>query len=260
MARLFNKTTICLFLTVLLAGGLRIARAAEEARYSVDAYYYFHLAEDWAHYGADYVFVYDDATLPPLLLWTMAASYDFGLTPESLALGLGILLGSLMPLAAFWIALNLFPEPAAKNRDLLPGGNCAYALLAAFLVAVHPFFIRISVSCLREIFYLPFVAFGIAFAVSAIRNRAIWKWCLFAAFIALANLARREGIIIIGIFFVWQLVEFAADRKAFLKDISYYLSAALCVTLVFLAFTLPVMYALRGTSCNWSPFIIHFGT
>ncbi|MDD5596372.1 MAG: hypothetical protein PHV82_00420 [Victivallaceae bacterium] len=257
MRKIFGRTGIYLILIAVLAGALRIARALQEERYSTDAYFYFRIAKDWARYGADYAYLYDVAHTPPLLPWTMALSYDLGLTPEYIALGLGILLGMLMPLGAFWAASNLFPEPNEKNRNFIIGGRYAYALLAAFLVAVHPFFIRISVSCLREILYLPLMVFGIASALSAIRHKSLVKWCLFAAFTALANLTRREGIIILGIFFAWQLVEFCVDRKAFLKDILYYFSSACCVSAVFLAITLPVMYGLSGSSCVWSPLLIN---
>ena len=251
-----NKTVIYLVLIVALAGALRVARALQEERYSTDACFYFRIAKDWARYGAAYVYLYDADHTPPLLPWTMALSYDFGLTPEYTALGLGILFGMLMPLGAFWIALNLFPEPLEGNRDFLIGGRYAYALLAAFLVAVHPFFIRISVSCLREIFYLPLVVFGIAFALSAIRRKSLVKWCFFAVFVALANLTRREGIVILGIFFIWQFLEFCVDRKAFRKDILYHFSSVCCVSAVFLVITLPVMYSLSGMSCAWAPLLV----
>ena len=216
------------------------------------------MAKDWAYHGAGYMYYRSGKNIPPLLPWAMAMGYNFGLTPDAVGLFLGIILGSIMPLAGFWIVIHLFPEPEKENRKFILGGKYAYALLAAFLIAVHPFLIRISVSCLREIFYLPFTAFAIAFAVSAIHNKSIWRWGGFAGFAALANSARREGIIIIGIFFIWQLVEFAANRKNFMRNIKYHISTSCSVAVVFFALTLMIVYSLKDTACGWSPFVIKF--
>ena len=139
MKKIFRKITIYLILIILLAGVLRIARAFMESRYSTDVYLYFQMAKDWAHYGADYMCLYDNHKIPPLLPWLMATGYNLGLTPEYSGLFIGVLLGSLMPLAAFWITLNLFSSAKRQKDDIekeaMPR-NYFYALLAAFLVAV----------------------------------------------------------------------------------------------------------------------------
>lgn len=264
MKKLFNKTIIYLILIILLAGTIRIARALQEERYAVDAYLYFQMAESWAYYGADYAYLYSDKSLPPLLPWIMAIGYNVGLSHEYTGLIIGIFLGSLVPLSVFWIALNLFSTAKPPNKDILseakPSGNVlpinhVYALLAAFLVAVHPFWVRISVSCLREILYLPFMAFAVAFAISAIYNKSLSKWCVFAIFATLANMARREGIILLIIFFAWQVLELSIDWKNFRKNIKYYILISFCVSIVFLGLTIPILYImLRDTSSIWTPF------
>ena len=258
MRKLLNKTAIYLILIILLAGTVRIARAVQEERYAVDAYLYFQMAEDWAYYGTNYMMSFTQNNIPPLLPWIMAMGYNFGLTPEYTGLIIGILLGSLMSLAAFWITLNLLPDAKEENKNVLSRKH-AYALLAAFFVAVHPFLVRISVSCLREILYLPLVVFSVAFAISAIYNKSLWKWCIFSALAALANMARREGIVIIFIPFAWQAVELLVDHKNFKKNIAYYILALVLVSVVFLGLTLPVLYILRDSSCAWSPFTIMEG-
>ncbi|MDD5697549.1 MAG: hypothetical protein PHH77_02935, partial [Victivallaceae bacterium] len=141
-----SRTALYLVLIVLLAGVVRVVRALEKERYSTDVYLYFRMAEHWAYHGADYTYSYDTETVPPLLPCLMAAGYNCGLSPEHTGLIVGAGLGALLPLAAFWIALNLF-SPADGARS----AGRSYALLAALLVAVHPFLVRISVSCLREI-------------------------------------------------------------------------------------------------------------
>ena len=249
MKKLPRKIIIYLVLIILLAAALRIVRAFEETRYSVDVYVYFQMAENWAYHGMEYY--YSPREIPPLLPWVMAWGYNFGLTSEYTGLIIGVLLGALMPLAAFWIALNLFSVEEQSEEDTMP---YVYALLAAFLVAVHPFLIRISVSCLREILYLPLMVFAMAFAVSAIRDKALWKWCVFAALTALANMTRREGIVVLVIFFVWQAVEFFIDREKYRKDAAYYMLISFLVLAVFWGLTLPVLYIiLRDTESIWSP-------
>ncbi len=258
MRKLFSRTAVYLILIVLLSGAVRMARLLEVERYGTDVYLYFQMAENWAYHGAEYVYSYDTKIIPPLLPWVMAMGYNFGLTPEHTGLIIGIVLGSLMPLAAFWIVFNLFSTAKRQNEDVQAEAiprNRAYALLAAFLVAVHPFLARISVSCLREILYLPFMVFAVAFAISAIHNKSLWKWCVFAVLAALANMTRREGILLIVIFFAWQAVEFVIDWKSFRKDIAYYVLASVLVSVVFLGLTLPVLYImLRDTPSVWAPF------
>ena len=256
MTKVFRKTAVYLILIILLAGTVRIARAIQEDRYAVDAYLYFQMAKKCAYHGAEYMYSYGASNhIPPLLPWLMAMGYNFGLTSEYTGLIIGILLGLLMPLAAFWITLNLFPDTKEENENVL-SRNYAYALLAAFFVAVHPFLIRISVSCLREILYLPLVVFAVAFAISAIYNKSLWKWCIFSVLVAFANMVRREGIVVILIPFAWQAVELLVDHKNFKKNIAYYILTLVLVSAVFLGLTLPVLYILRDSSCTWSPFAI----
>ncbi|MDD5727014.1 MAG: hypothetical protein PHV59_00485 [Victivallales bacterium] len=238
MTRSSKRTIIFLALIILLAGALRIARALQEERYSVDAYYYFSLAENYAFYGGDYVREYHEENMPPLLPRIQGYAYNLGLTPEQSGLLIGILLGSLMPLAAFWIALNLFPQNStAGESDSLPK-NYLYGLLAAFFVAIHPFFIRISVSCLREILYLPLTAFAVAFAVAAITRRSLLRWCCFALLAAFATTARREGVLIPAVFLAWQTLEAIIAFKDFRSDLKYRLSATVMVTLIYLGTTM----------------------
>ena len=261
MPKIFNKTVIFLALIVLLAGTLRILRMIEEDRFSVDAYLYFQMAEDWAYYGTDYVTLHNYKNIPPMLPWLMAVGYSWGLKAGTTGLILGILLNSLMPLSAFWITLNLFPA-SGKYEGIQPEANALplnhiYALLAAFLVAVHPFLVRISVSCLREILYLPLITLAVAFAISAIYNKSLWKWCIFALLTALANVARREGISLIFIFFVWLAVELINDRKSFIGEIKYYAATSLIIVLSFSGLTLLILYTLRSASYIWHPFHIN---
>ena len=262
MKKTFSRISIHLTSIVILAAVVRIFRMLQERRYSVDAYLYFDMAASWTRYGAEYMYSYCHDNTPPLLLWIMSRGNILGLTPEHTGLILGITLGSLMPLAAFGISSYLFAHLNDKTAPHTPAYTLPrkqlYALLAAFFVAVHPFFVRISVSCLREILYLPLFAFAILCAVSAIYNKSLWKWFFFAVLATLANMTRREGIGIIVIFFICQVFEFIFKRESFKNDIVYYAKASILILFVFLSLTLPVWYALSNKSCTWKPFILTF--
>jgi hypothetical protein len=254
-----NKIIILIAGIIILAGALRIFRMLEEQRFSIDTYLYFYMAKDWASYGADYMYTYGVKEIPPLLLWFYAMGYNLGLSPEQTGLVVGVVLGSLMPVAAFWTALNLFDEKvklSINNQD----NNCnnsvnkssMYALLVAFLVAIHPFFIRISLSCLREILYFPLIVFAIGFAVSAIQNKSLWRWGCFGALTALASMGRRESVEMIVIFYIWILISILLNRKKLKTLISYYILVSILVITIYGGMTLSVKLALRHTPCTWS--------
>ena len=192
-----NKTAL-LILIVLLGIALRITRALEMNRYDVDCYTYFNMAINWAKYGAEYAYQYGVNYCPPLLPWLMSVGYKFGFRPETTGTFLGILLGSMIPLCMFYIANILFRRP-----DL--------ALLAAFLGAIHPSLVRISARCLRDSLYIPFVAIALICAVSAIKNKSLFKWCLFSVVAALACLTRYEGQELIIFFLIWLFVEIVVN-------------------------------------------------
>jgi hypothetical protein len=252
MRVLKSKNIIYLFLIVLLAAVLRTVRMFEESWFGPDVYVYFYMAKNWAYHGVAYAYFNGFKQIPPLLLWIMGNGYRIGLEPDQTGLILGVILGSLMPLAAFWIVNNLF-----ESADVCDSGRlCEYALLAAFITAVHPFFIRISVSCLREIIYLPTTAFAVGFAISAIKKKSLWRWGIFALLAALGSMSRREGVEVIIIFLVWGGIELFIDRKNLRKIIFHYLLTALLVISIYGFLVLSVMYSLRDTACTWNPLIV----
>lgn len=228
-----NKTAL-LILIVLLGIVLRIIRALEINRYDVDCYIYFNMAINWSKYGTEYAYRYVVNYCPPLFPWLMSVGYKFGFQPETTGTLLGILLGSLIPLCMFYIVNILF-----KRSDL--------ALIAAFLGAIHPSLVRISVRCLKDSLYIPLVAIALAVALSAIKNKSVLKWCLFAVVAALACFSRYEGQELIIIYVIWIVAEIVINRKSIRENLKHYCCSFLLVMIIFSGLNWCVSYSLNMT-------------
>ena len=255
MRKVPAKILKILFLIILLAAGLRIIRALEEERYSNDAYYYFELAHDYALYGHDYVREISNDFIPPLLPTVLALGYNLNLNPDQTGLLIGILFGSLMPVAMFWIAFNLYrnnnDDNSIESENCKISKNYYFALAAALGVAIHPFLVRISVSCLREIIFLPFFLFALAFAVSATKDDCYKRWSCFALLSALATITRREGIILFLVFIVWQIIDLFFTKEAFTKQLKRKVLPFLLVASIYLLVILFFYHSLFDNIHNY---------
>jgi len=242
-----SKKAVLLIFIILLGIMLRVIRALEMNRYDVDCYLYFNMAINWAKYGVDYMYTAGSNIIPPLLPFLMCLGYKFGIQPEITGTFLGILLGSLIPLCMFYIVNILFKKP-----DL--------ALLAAFLGAVHPSLVRISVRCLRDSLYIPLVAVALLCAVAAINHKSVFKWCLFSLTATLASFTRYEGPELILIFLIWFFVEIIINLISKFKNLSttnrqlstvanikYYCYSLFTVLIIFSALNLCMSYSLSQT-------------
>jgi len=243
---------IYLILIIILAAGLRTIRAFEQRRYDPDAYLYFEMAEDWSIGGAEYSYANTPSGIPPLLPYLESCGSYIGLSPETTGLLLCGILGSLMPLAAFVIIMSIVgkkrPEtrdcrletedrkkdirdqrPKATDHGLRTTGfkfsREFIALLAAFIVAVHPFLIRISVACMRESLYIPLTAFALMCAVIAIKRRTYLPWAVFGILAALGSMTRTEGTEILIAFFVWFIVDILINFKTLIPKVFFVLRA-----------------------------------
>ena len=246
--KLTRKTVIYLIIIVALAAGLRTIRAFQQSRYDPDAYLYFFMAKDWSIGGAKYVYSNNPDWIPPLLPFVESSGSYIGLSPEITGLLLGGILGSLMPIAAFIIILNILDVDRSRRKiidkklrtldnmssdlgsltsdlgsqtsDLVSQtsdsstfviNNVFLALFGAFLIAVHPYMIRISVSCMRECLSIPLTCFAVLFAVIAIGRKNLLCWGIFGILTALASMTRKEGVEIIIVFLLWLIVDIVRE-------------------------------------------------
>jgi hypothetical protein len=244
--KLSRKTITYLILIVILAAGLRTIRAFEQTRYDPDAYLIFFIAKNISDGGISYA--YDqkiDQTTPPLLPLIESSGRYINLSPDTVGLLVGGILGSLMPIAIFFMVLNIVDvkkdrwqiaengqsvdnrQSSTDDESLTMNNNSSLpfirnlkfeinneflSLLGAFLVAVHPYLIRISVGCMRESLYIPILVLAILLGMYAAKNKSCVCWGLMGFCSVIGSMTRREGIEIIIIFLLW-----------FVFDIIYYL-------------------------------------
>lgn len=217
MQALFSKQNSNYIRNILIAiclfgCSLRIAYASYRVRIDKDAIFYIQGAKLMAkqtlseeeQFRLKKSSVTEIQPLLPLYL-TMAAK--LGIDPEFAGSFLGILLGSLIPLLLFIIT-----KKTLSSEKL--------ALLAAFLAAIHPNLIQLSVRALRDTLYVPLVVIAITIAIYAVFDNKYWKWLLFSFVATLAIMARKEGIEIYFLFVLWSLYEIISllikkDKKIF---------------------------------------------
>jgi hypothetical protein len=283
---LTKKPIVYLILIVLLAFGLRTIRAFQQTRYDSDAYLYFQMAKDWTKGGAGYAYHTGDISIPPLLPFAEACGSYIGLSPEITGLLLGGILGSLMSIAVFVIIMNILEDgkgvrQKAKGRKKCSDNiekrivnsesfkkeeyvqdryqcvryvidNSLLALLGAFLVATHPFLIRISAGCMRESLYIPILTFAVMFAVIAIKNKTYLYWIFFGILVAVGSMGRTEGTEVLIAFLIWIFLELIVSIYKRKKILFYYISVLLLVIFSFLGVALTVQNILEKSGCLWS--------
>ena len=278
-----HKIAIYLILIVFLAAGLRTIRAFEQSRYDKDAYVYLVMAQDWNIGGAGYSFSNNGFLwMPPLLPYLMSRGELIGLSPETTGLLAGGILGSLIPIAIFIIILNIINVLKCRNLNfhncsdaidedglLVPQkklhttnnfqpatfnfSNEFLALLGAFLSAIHPYMIRISVSCMRESIYIPILIFSVIVGIVAIKRNSIWLWGIFGILAAFGFMTRKEGLEILIILIVYGFIDVIINyKKVFKRKLIYWISAILIAIVCFLGVVLPVQQRLSNTSVTWS--------
>lgn len=133
--------------------------------------------------GLGYVGIGDqglELNTPPLFPFLIcAASFVTG-SYEQAARFVSLVLGALLPLAVFGIALRLF------NRRV--------ALVAAALTILHPLLVNLSLAVLPEGIYTSLLLSAVYFVLCALDRPAIGNWTLAGLAFGLAYLVRPEAI------------------------------------------------------------------
>ena len=227
-----------LLLILLLAFTVRTVKVLTKPIVCRDSVLYLNMANEWAVYGPKEALI---SYIPPAYPFILAMGQKYlGLRPETTGNIIGLILGTLIPLAVFFIALSLF--------------DCyKLALIAALLAAIHPYLIRMSSLILRGALYLPLLTFAFVFAVSAIKNRSILKWCLFAVFLAVAAMTRYEGLFVLPIFFIWIIYELFSSKQALMQRFRYLVLSLCLVVFIYFGLTYLVRMSLSdATESSWS--------
>ena len=279
-----HKIAIYLILIVFLAAGLRTIRAIQQSRLDVDAYVYIIMGKDWAIDGAKSAYENNLNWIPPLLPYLISLGRYIDLSPKVTGMLIGGVLGSLMPIAIFFIIFNIIDVKKGKQWEFVEYcsndteqiqenkkkiSNCRkmsnnlqsttfefsnefLALLGALLIAVHPYMIRISIACMRESLYIPIAVIAILTATLAIKKKCMWSWGLYGILAALGTMTRSEGLELLIIFALWLTLEVFLNIKYIKSNFVYYLKIILLVMICFWSIVLPVKYYLSSNNSTWN--------
>lgn len=225
---------------IALALVLRTARYAIEHRLDKDSVGYIYMAEKLAH-GKINDAIYMNPRMPPLYVSLLALGEYSGIGAEASGVLLSMLAGTLMLIPVFLVSKKIFGDK---------GG-----LASAFLVATHPYLIRLSTEVMRDSLFLFLILSALAFAVYAADCPGVSrKWYFSGAFAGLAAMTRSEGTFFIAAIFIWMLLETAIQARNVRLPVLMKKGAGVltCVLAGFLLMTVPVERYLSDTPSRWS--------
>ena len=154
-----------------------------EPTISRDGLLYLELIQVWHEQGSFQAVLkhWPQFWIPPLPLYLMKLLMDCGLSPEAAGLGLNLVLAGFLPLIIYGIAM----EVCCDRR---------IALCAAFLMAVNPTRVALSIEPQRDAVYLFFCGLLIYFLLCGIRRGKWYFWSLGGVVFALSFLTRYETL------------------------------------------------------------------
>lgn len=207
-------------------------------RIARDSFTYIKYAELLCQNNWDWSVVYvkgANVHFPPLLISVMALGTKFGIDVEMSGILFVLMLGSLVPVGVFLCADHIF-----KKR--------IYAFFAGMLIAVHPYSIELSASILRDAPYHCFLIFSLLAAIYAINSRKLRYWVACGIIAGLAALTRREGIELLIIFLVWNVVWLLKNKNDFKKSLIIVFKQLGITVFCFSLVTFPVWAYMKYTS------------
>ncbi|OGV38294.1 MAG: hypothetical protein A2X48_07125 [Lentisphaerae bacterium GWF2_49_21] len=235
-----NRTLSYFLLIVVLALGLRVARACIDDNLDKDSVIYMWMANKAAA-GNFYDAAALNERMPPLYISAMAAGEYIGIGAYNTGMAVSILAGTLLLIPVFWLGKTIFDEKIG--------------LIAAIIVATHPYLIRISAEIMRDSLFLLLLFAGLAYAVRATMGKSCYFWCVPGIFAGLAVMTRTEGIELLVAAMVWFAIEiYLAFRiGSGKKFLARALLSLFCLSAAFLIVTVPVQILLSKTPSTWGP-------
>jgi 4-amino-4-deoxy-L-arabinose transferase-like glycosyltransferase len=240
-SEIFKNRILILFLAIIaLAFVLRTARYAIEHRLDKDSVGYIYIAEKISE-GKINDAIYMNPRMPPLYVSLLALGEYCGIGAETSGVIVSLFAGILLIIPVFLISKKVFGD--------------RIGLVSAFLVATHPYLIRLSTEVMRDSLFFFLIFSAIAFAVYAADDSGVSrKWYLAGAFAGLAAMTRSEGTFFIVAIVLWLLLEAAIQIRKGSLMLLFKKSAGLliCVLAGFLLMTVPVERYLADTPSRWS--------
>ena len=174
---------LCICVLIFVAALLfRLMKLILDPALMRDSALYLQWVEKWYETG-DYYFERFGVQVKTAILpiWLMKEAMLSGFGAEIAGRALSLFLGSLIPVAGFYVALYV-----TKKIRL--------ALVSAILLILHPDLVTYSIQPLRDNFYILFEAFLLLSIVVAIKKDSHISWGICGLFTALISFCRYEGL------------------------------------------------------------------
>ena len=235
-----NRIFALLMVIIALAFALRAARYAIEHRLDKDSVGYIYMAEKVAQ-GKINDAICMNPRMPPLYIWFLALGEYSGIGAAAAGVLVSLFAGTLILIPVFLVSRKIFGDKVG--------------LVSAFLVATHPYLIRLSTEVMRDALFLFLIFSAIAFAAYAADQPGVSrKWYLAGACAGLAAMTRSEGTFFIAAVCIWILLEAALQvrKGGLLVLLKKDTGLLLCVLAGFLLMTVPAERYLADTLSRWS--------
>lgn len=237
---------IVLFSIFCIALVLRTGASFLKDRISKDGVLYVYMAEDVLYADKEHPPFSRNRRIPPLYTYLMVLiSYLSGCSAEVSGYVISILAGTLLVIPIFLTASTLFSIRAGA--------------VAAFLIAVNPYLIRISSTIMRDSLFSLLLFCTIFLILKALNTprKPFGFWFAGGVFLSLSIACRNEAIELLGVLFLYLIAEyvFIRRRNPSLFPVGYYMNLVIGVFIMFLAVYvtyLPIAGSLRGTHSDWT--------
>ena len=188
---------------VILALLLRIIAFLREPVINRDGIVYIEIAEKWAATG-----MYEQHNYLPLYPWMMKLLMSCGLNGQMAGVGINILLGTALTVIV-WAVLT---QCGAEKK---------ICLLAAFILAVHPYAVELSTLMVRDNLFLG-LSGGAIVCWLAVINKFSWTPAVISAVLAaLAFLTRYEAMELVWIFIAGILIVPMYGKTTYKKSVLF---------------------------------------
>jgi asparagine N-glycosylation enzyme membrane subunit Stt3 len=179
---------------------------------------------------------------PPALLYSLKWMSAFG-NPEFCFRCMSLVLYTLVVVPFYFIVRHFTNQRAA--------------LLAAFIISVHPKIIDYSHCVLRESISFPFIVFGVFFTVYSYQNKKLWPATLAGLCFSICYMARIEYGLAVFMGIATYLM-YLTYQKMFSKEWDL---LALKIMSIISVSILPLLFladwSLKGTVSIWDPWAYH---
>ncbi len=179
-----KRIPVWAFLAALFAMGilLKLLILRHTPFVSRDSFFYLRQIKDLYEMGVhDYYRNSPESNYPPMLFFLTLGFIHLGMDELHAGLTVNILLGSLFPVAGYFLAVEAT-------------GRKSIGMLGAVFLMLHPRLNELSVQVQRDIGYLFFSALVMWMMICGVKRKKEWYWIGSGVFLSYAILFRTEAL------------------------------------------------------------------